>query len=882
MDKEKFLAGVAAVLTDIGWIDTAFYLEKYPDIGAYPLGPARHYVDCGIVEKRLPRADSLLPTLRQIFGNFVRLNLLPDVGAESEIAFFRWVLTHTRQFQSLGGCTENGLRAIAGAYRQTTAFRTIANFKPPGNLSQEEVLVLVISRAEQELVSRMLGEALQLAASDRATLITKVRNSGYFDESYYLASNPDVATSGTDPILHYLDHGAAEKRDPSPRFSSEFYLANNPDVDGTAVNPLLHFLAHGQAEGRHPMPALMASADNLSASISSRRHLVTMLGRLVTDKSIRAVSFDFFDTLVEREHADPHMVFVKMAEDPVLKATGVRDFKTLRVEAERLARSQKRSEVTLSDIYRQLGRLSGLPESETARLAEVEKAAELGVLIARPLGLAILEHARQRKLKLAITSDFYIGKDFLCEVMRRLKIRHDDIAVLVSSESGHTKHHGQLFDHLARALQVPVQHIMHIGDNPVSDYEQPRARGMAAGLIPTSQKLISPRSAVDTFAIHGEGAEAATVHLQAIQRFRQMEVVPGQPLLREAAELGFKILGPVIADFERFVMKIARIQRADQLVFLARDTRLLFDLVSSDREAKADLPADGPDLSYLLVSRQCMLGTALTRHCAITEVVERDYTEFSFAGILRERFLLDTDDIRAVFAQHRWLEREKFARTPGKYAQTVTLFTEYAHKVFPATRPVAVARAEAYGAYLQSVFSQDKAPLLVDIGYRGTTQKALSSQFGIESNAAYFMTWPEVSSVAEYGLGAWTYVEPGSRLQRVLTSRVSLLELLLSDPESGSLKYFGSDGNAVFSENPLSTEQRQYLNTVHRFAMAYARNPPAQGSARPAKNRDEAVLQGLAAVLTEPPRGFRSLFQHSTFEDRFGGTSHRLLGPNWR
>jgi len=877
MDKEKFLAGVTAALVDIGWIDTAFYLEKYPDIGAYPLGPARHYVDCGIVEKRLPRADSLLPVLREIFSKFVRLNLLPDVDAESEIAFFRWVLVHGKHFQMLGGCTESGLRAIVDAYRQTAAFRTIASFTPPSLLSGREVLILVISRAERELVTRILAEALELAASDRAGLVAQIRKSGYFDESYYLASNPDVAASGTDPVLHYLDHGAAEKRDPSPRFSSEFYLANNPDVGGTAVNPLLHFLAHGQAEGRRPLPLLMAPAATLNTPISPRRHLVALLGKLVTDTSIKAVSFDFFDTLVERQHPDPHMVFVAMAETPVVKASGIREFKAVRVEAERLARSQKRDEVTLSDIYRQVSRLAGLSDIETARIAELEKAAELEVLTARPIGLAILEHARQRKLKLAITSDFYIGKDFLCEVMRKLKIRHDDIAVFVSSESGHTKHHGQLFDHVARALQVPAQQIMHIGDNPVSDYEQPRARGMAAGLIPTSQRLISPRSAIDEIAIHGGGTEPATVHLQAIQRFRQLEQLPGQPVLREAAELGYKILGPVIADFARFVMKIARIQRAGQLVFLARDTRLLFDLMAS----RAGAGASGPDLSYLLVSRQCMLGTALTRYSAITEVVERHYTQFSFAGMLRERFLLEANDIRALFAQHRWLEREKFARTPGTYAETVALFTDYAHKVFPMTRSVATARAEAYGAYLRSVFSQDKAPLLVDIGYRGTTQKALSSQFGIESNAAYFMTWPEISSVSEYGLGAWTYVESGSKLQRILTSRVSLLELLLSDPDSGSLRYVDSDGTALFSENPLTEEQRRYLSTVHRFALAYAQESPAQPASLPATNRDDSVLERLATVLTEPPRGFRMLFQDSTFEDRFGGTSHRLIGPNW-
>lgn len=889
MDNAKFLAGVAAVFTDIGWFDTSHYVGLYPDTAAYPLGPARHYIDFGIAEKRVPRADSLLPCLRELFSKFFRLNLLPGVEADNTVAFLRWVLIYSRHFEALGGCSERGLAAVSGVFRKTPAFRSVTGFKAPAGLSEREIVVLLICRGEQELVGRVLAEAIQMSGNDRASEVETIRKSGYFDEAFYLAANPDVATAGADPVLHYLEHGATEKRAPSAKFSSEFYLANYPDVAATRVNPLLHFLKYGRAEGRQPLPSLMRPAQRDAARVETpaHPHLTALLAQLVTDRSIKAVSFDFFDTLVERKHPDPHMVFVTMAGHSAVKDTGIRDFKAMRVEAERLARSLKSTEVTLADIYRQLGRLSGLPERETALLAELEKAAELDTLTVRPLGVAMLEHARQRKLKLAITSDFYIGKDFLCEVMRKLKIRHDDIAVFVSAETGDTKHDGRLFDTVARALNVPKKQILHIGDNAVSDYRQPLARGLVAGLVPTSLGLISARSRIDEIVVHGDGSAGPdtaagtsacpAAHLQAIQLFRRLTDVPQQPTLREAAELGYKILGPVLADFARFIAKIARTQRATQLVFLARDTRLLFDLLSARRHRRET----DPELSYLLVSRQCILGATLTRFSALPEIIERHYTRFSFAGMLRERFMLDEEGVAAVFAQHHWLGRAKFARTPGTYAETVELFSEYAEKIFPAIRGVAAARAQAYDRYLQSVFRKDKLPLIVDIGYRGTTQKALSEHFGIDSNAAYFMTWTEIASVAEHGLCAWSYVETGAKLQRRLTSRVSLLELFLSDPNAGSLKYVSEAEGPVFGENPLSLEQRDYLNTVHRYALAYAQDhlDPLPGAHPP--NRDEAVLQRFAAILSDPPPGFLQLFQDTRFEDRFGGTSLRLLGPNW-
>ena len=55
-----------------------------------------------------------------------------------------------------------------------------------------------------------------------------------------------------DPVIHYLDHGASEGRDPGPGFSTSYYLEVNRDVADAGMNPLHHFLLHGLAEGRAP------------------------------------------------------------------------------------------------------------------------------------------------------------------------------------------------------------------------------------------------------------------------------------------------------------------------------------------------------------------------------------------------------------------------------------------------------------------------------------------------------------------------------------------------------------------------------------------------------------------------------------------------------
>ena len=75
-----------------------------------------------------------------------------------------------------------------------------------------------------------------------------------FNSSYYLASNPDVAKAGIDPLAHYENFGWREGRNPDPLFDERYYLATNPDVAKAGVNPLMHFETFGWKEGRNPDP----------------------------------------------------------------------------------------------------------------------------------------------------------------------------------------------------------------------------------------------------------------------------------------------------------------------------------------------------------------------------------------------------------------------------------------------------------------------------------------------------------------------------------------------------------------------------------------------------------------------------------------------------
>jgi ADP-heptose:LPS heptosyltransferase/GT2 family glycosyltransferase len=77
----------------------------------------------------------------------------------------------------------------------------------------------------------------------------EVRKSGLFDAEYYLVTYPDVAERNIDPLVHYLEEGAGEGRNPYPDFDAGFYLEQCERRGERPNNPLLHYIRIGNARG---------------------------------------------------------------------------------------------------------------------------------------------------------------------------------------------------------------------------------------------------------------------------------------------------------------------------------------------------------------------------------------------------------------------------------------------------------------------------------------------------------------------------------------------------------------------------------------------------------------------------------------------------------
>src|ERR1035441_794319 len=206
------------------------------------------------------------------------------------------------------------------------------------------------------------------------------------------------------------------------------------------------------------------------------------------------ISLDVFDTLILRAVSVPTDVFslVKLAlitsREALVYPEILDTFPALRIKAEQLARLSKQKkhgtlEVTFEEIYDQLAELSGADPHWLAVLQKTELELEMRLAYANPAGRLIWETALAEHKKVVFCSDMYLSASFISRLLEKCGYSHYD-RLYVSCEHAKTKHEGTFYDYIAGLHGIPLERILHIGDNQHSDCTMARQAGCTAMHLP--------------------------------------------------------------------------------------------------------------------------------------------------------------------------------------------------------------------------------------------------------------------------------------------------------------------------------------------------------------------------------------------------------------
>lgn len=192
----------------------------------------------------------------------------------------------------------------------------------------------------------------------------------------------------------------------------------------------------------------------------------------------KVVSFDLYDTLIKRRVSNPHRVFDIIGEK-VFKNYGIiiKDFKRIRINAEKLARKHADGkEVTLDMIYQNV---QGVDTDIIIQMKQLELDTEIEICELNVEVAKTFYRLLQEEYTIIITSDMYLPIDTISIILNKCKVE-GFYKLYLSSEIGYTKRTGKLYDYIVNDLALDKKNLLHIGDNPISDYLVPKLKGINA------------------------------------------------------------------------------------------------------------------------------------------------------------------------------------------------------------------------------------------------------------------------------------------------------------------------------------------------------------------------------------------------------------------
>ena len=280
------------------------------------------------------------------------------------------------------------------------------------------------------------------------------------------------------------------------------------------------------------------------------------------------ISFDIFDTLLLRIYANPSDLFLHME-----KLYNIPGFSKARIAAETNARMHsKEEEITLDKIYQELPNYF-----QSFKSKEIEL--EIAALKVNHEIYEVYKYALNKNKKIIITSDMYLSKNILINILQKNGYDQYDHFYL-SSELLATKHNGTLYTQILDDFNITSPStLLHIGDNYYSDYEQAKAKGIDAYHYKKALDQLF-ESNIRTKIFHDQNPnDVGASILLGLLAYNHIKSETNY-----WKNLGYNYAGPTVFSYVFWLKKSFEKDNINNALFVARDgysLKKVFDLMNS-------------------------------------------------------------------------------------------------------------------------------------------------------------------------------------------------------------------------------------------------------------------------------------------------------------
>lgn len=493
---------------------------------------------------------------------------------------------------------------------------------------------------------------------------------------------------------------------------------------------------------------------------------------------------DVFDTAIIRLFRKPVDLFEYLSFK-----TKNSDFHLRRVQQEQKTREQykDRKEINIFEIY------NNLPSDSI----EGEIAAELKFCVAHPEVYDFYSKLLDAGKKIYFISDMYLNKETISKILEENGFCTYE-GVYVSSEDDLLKGDGSRFEWLKNNIPDSVNTTIHIGDNRISDFLQPRAYGFDAFhfmepdvyyrqdsfLYSKMEFLNSKHSLGLSFLLATFRYWKSGFHDQSPEYWRQF---------------GFLYGGPLISAFCGFIKKQLTNQKlsCDKIYFLARDGDIMSQVYR--------LLYDDVQAMYLMASRRCMLFPSLKSltHADDEEALKQFIGPMgnTSAKDILERFgYTDLDNLEA--------DLNNIGSDPSEWTKQDILACILRHKQSIMEKVVAE-RSMLFDYLSEMKFFDQNDIVIVDVGWSGSIQNSLMKLLTIWNHPQKRLhgIYLGVNDCVAYKQGKTGFLFEGDEAQ--FFEYFNLIELITSSPQDGIVRIGRIDGHFAPVAGTVSEQEKK-------------------------------------------------------------------------
>jgi len=457
--------------------------------------------------------------------------------------------------------------------------------------------------------------------------------------------------------------------------------------------------------------------------------------------------------------------------------------------------------------------------------------------------------------------------------------------LLVSSESKKTKHTGNLFGEY-KNLYPKNYKFLHIGDNEHSDGSMAIKAGLAAFPLTKSADLNEIKITKDTILESHKNPKEKFIlsMMQSLITNKIDDYRIGNKFISKGFDetpyiLGYSLLGPVFSGVTQFIIEITKEKKYKNLFFASRDGYHL--KLAYDNFAKY-IPELPPSF-YFYSSRRLANSSGLITEDDIHRVAKIDFAPTSLKNLMQSRYNLSAQEIGEIpnkyFLECNFADAETLINQES-HQENFIKFSKLQSKLIISRNSLT---NQFYKEYLEKIGLKNDDSAIVDIGYSGTIQSAISKLLEINISGIYFITWKRIEQLDKLKLDYKSFMGDKVDSSHPFNKYIQLFELLLSatHPSVAGIDK-KSDGTflPIFSDHRFDNKTLFFLSEIRRGANDFITNYLQSGIHE--FNIFETLepsdfTNSIFNFFSNPTYNGAKFFKAIQFEDDFGGNKQSLI-----